>query len=293
MSGKNYIDPTAAPVALIGLGAQKSGSTWLWNYLRGHPQCTATALKELHLITSNPRHLEKQASLIEQEIAAANREKDMTFLIEKRDIIQRAQMIKKKTIFSADGFLELVTRPAVGKFRISAELSPSNGNMSGKRMRELASHHSGPKFVLVLRDPVDRLWSQIRMAASQKSANTAGFLIMAEKMAADFLQGSLDLPVRHNYRTILRRAENNIPRERIFYAFYEDFFEQKNIDAFCYFLAVDPMSARLAEPVFPGHPLDLRQELARKMRDALIGQYTAAEKSMGRLPPNWEKMKQL
>ncbi|MDB4558748.1 sulfotransferase [Amylibacter sp.] len=32
----------------LGVGAQKSGTTWLSNYLAGHPEVYMSALKEMH-----------------------------------------------------------------------------------------------------------------------------------------------------------------------------------------------------------------------------------------------------
>ncbi|HMO09356.1 MAG TPA: hypothetical protein PKD10_17180, partial [Paracoccaceae bacterium] len=33
---------------LLGVGATKAGTTWLWDHLSRHPECHARAIKELH-----------------------------------------------------------------------------------------------------------------------------------------------------------------------------------------------------------------------------------------------------
>src|SRR6056297_2752465 len=38
----------AEPVLMYGLGATKAGSSWLYRFLRGHPDCHLRAVKELH-----------------------------------------------------------------------------------------------------------------------------------------------------------------------------------------------------------------------------------------------------
>ena len=57
---------------LICLGAQKSGTTWLWRYVRAHPQCEATPLKELHFFDGKPERFSTRIESLRQELAAAD-----------------------------------------------------------------------------------------------------------------------------------------------------------------------------------------------------------------------------
>ena len=36
----------------VGLGAQKTGTSWLWEYLQSHPEVGASPIKEMHFFDS-------------------------------------------------------------------------------------------------------------------------------------------------------------------------------------------------------------------------------------------------
>jgi hypothetical protein len=41
-----------AATLMFGLGATRAGSTWLYRYLAGHPECALPRVKELHYFST-------------------------------------------------------------------------------------------------------------------------------------------------------------------------------------------------------------------------------------------------
>ena len=153
---------------LICLGAQKAGTTWLWRYLLGHPQCAVTPLKELHFFDKGNLRLIKLLKEVELEIPGAKDPEEIAFLRDKHHFISHAVELYSRPERTAEDFEKLVSSIATPEARVVAEFTPANGLLKTQQLKALAGLPIAPKFVLILRDPVDRMWSQIRMLAARR-----------------------------------------------------------------------------------------------------------------------------
>ena len=52
VAAQNQPDWPEGATLLLGIGAQKAGTSWLHAYLRGHPACSTGPMKELHYFDS-------------------------------------------------------------------------------------------------------------------------------------------------------------------------------------------------------------------------------------------------
>lgn len=275
---------------LICLGAQKAGTTWLWRYLREHPQCAATPLKEVHFFDGRPERLPRLLMENRQEAAAAESPEDIGFLEEKRIFIEHAIGLVDQGERTAEAFETLVSSIATPGTKVVAEFTPANGKLAAPKLKKLADLPIQPKFVLILRDPVDRLWSQIRMLARRQATDSNDAHSVALDILARFEAGLDDaLPKRSDYAAMLRRAKKAIPPERLFVDFFESFISQPRIDAFCDFLGIDHHPARLDEPRAVGIDIPLAPDVRIRLRDRLMEQYEAVEKELGTLPERWRE----
>ena len=70
----------AAPVLMFGVGAAKSGTSWLYQYLAAHPDCHLRSIKELHFFDTRDmgnrdwylRDLGRKADLLERRIVTGD-----------------------------------------------------------------------------------------------------------------------------------------------------------------------------------------------------------------------------
>lgn len=275
---------------LVCLGAQKAGTTWLWHYLRDHPQCAATPLKEIHFFGGKSERLNRLLAETTRAIPDAKTPQERLLLEEKRDFINRALEVFAGEERTAEVFEALVASAAKPGARVVAEFTPANCKLSLARLKQIADLPAAPKFVMTLRDPVDRLWSQIRMLARRQDRAPDRMHAVAMDIMERFLDGQEDaVPTRHDYAGMLRRARNAIPPERLFVEFFETFFDQPRIDAFCDFLGIDHRTARLDEPRAAGLEIPLPTEDRIRLRNRLAEHYAAVEKDLGTLPARWRE----
>ncbi len=143
---------------LIYLGAQKAGSTWLWRYFREHPQCATPPIKELHFFDGNVSRMTRLLEENNQKSFEAEDPVERSFLQNEHRFILRAIDAFGQSECREQAFAELLLSVASDETRLVAEFTPANGMLPIARLQRIADLPVAPKFALILRDPVDRLW---------------------------------------------------------------------------------------------------------------------------------------
>ena len=161
----------------------------------------------------------------------------------------------------------LIMSAANSDTKIIGEITPANGLLSEDRLRNIAGLENKPLFIFVMRDPVDRTWSGIRMVAKRKSDDNT-FEKRARADLTKFLESDSGAThMRSDYATMLTKVDAAIPADRVFIDFFEEFLNQPKIDALCDFFGVDHHPAKLDAPRLSGKSLKLTdQERARPQR---------------------------
>lgn len=280
---------------LVYLGAQKSASTWLWSYFREHPQCSSPPLKELHFFDGNPDHrsdrLGRYLDRVETQMESADEPADSEFLQSKRRFISHYRTVLIGNASEEDSFPELVSWSADKDTRVVGEFTPANGMVASvSQLRNLAGLDPPPKFLMILRDPVDRIWSQIRMQASFGLSDRREIEKEAYFLLERFLEGKNNVtPVRYDYSLMLRKARKSIPSERLLIDYFENFISEERISNLCRFLGVDYFPPKLDEPRLRSASVPLSEFDRKRLRDTLLRQYQAVEKLLGSLPQRWRQ----
>ena len=280
---------------LVYLGAQKSASTWLWSYFREHPQCSSPPLKELHFFDGNPDHrsdrLGRYLDRVETQMESADEPEDSEFLQLKRRFISHYRTVLIGNASEEDSFPELVSWSADRETRVVGEFTPANGMVASvSQLRNLAGLDPPPKFLMILRDPVDRIWSQIRMQASEGLSDRKEIEKNAHLLLERFLADKNDLkPVRYDYQLMLKKARKSIPSERLWIDYFEDFITEDRISYLCRFLGIDYFPPKVDEPRLVSAVVPLSDSDRKRLRDSLLWQYRAAERALGPLPARWRE----
>jgi hypothetical protein len=166
---------------LLGVGAMKAGTTWLHDHLAASPQCEPGLRKEYHVFDSldlpEPPYLlgrvvdKARASL---DVVAGGEATDATYL-------QQAAMVADTELYF-DYFAGLLTRPSV---RLTLDVTPGYAMLSGPRLSGIRTSFEarGVTFrsLFMMRDPVERIWSQVRMQKRRRPAPNPG---TAEELVA-------------------------------------------------------------------------------------------------------------
>lgn len=100
------------------------------------------------------------------------------------------------------------------------EITPSYALLPAAAFAEIDSAFPGARFIFILRDPVDRLWSQVRYTKARGRRQRGQSASELNETFRQVLRA--DNPVaRSSYSRTINTLESKIPQERILYLFYE------------------------------------------------------------------------
>jgi hypothetical protein len=202
----------------ICIGTQKAGTSWLHQMLTQNPDLWLPPLKELHffdrmngsehsrqVILNQVRKLKRKYSAQQDQ---AEQEKDPDY-IAYLDSIAGADMLSEawyKRIFDYSG--------AQGK--TTGEITPAYLDMPRSKLKPAIEMLPDTKFIVIIREPLSRALSQIRMHAENKHKN-----VVSEDKAHSFYKHLTSIK-RGNYSKSIKRWNKLAGRERILYLPFSD-----------------------------------------------------------------------
>jgi hypothetical protein len=202
---------------LLGLGAQKAGTAWMHRYLESSPQCDPGFRKEYHVWDA----LDLPSGRVVRE------------RIEKQGG-DRARFLTDPDAYF-DYFAGLLDPDDI---RLTADITPSYAGLSVGRLTAVRAGFEArgvrPVAVYLMRDPVERAWSAVRMDV-RRSGNTDDGAVEARlRTIAD--DDQYDRRTRYD-QTIGLLDETF--GDAVFYGFYERLFEASTLRDLCGFLGLD------------------------------------------------------
>lgn len=228
----------------VGIGAQKSGTTWISRYLSTHPEAALPPFKECHYWTSKYTRHQRWAT---QSPGALRRRLPQLFRAIRREpsdavakIAAFAGMLAHRDA-SYRRFLELFGQDA----RISGEITPSYATLPLEGVHAIETCLDRPRYFLVLRNPADRFGSQIshEMRFDPGIRGTDPLELLARPAFA----------LRSNYAVTLSTFLDVVEPERMLVLFYEHLFDPERgpgeIERLCTFLGIAPRPADLGRRI--------------------------------------------
>lgn len=278
MSGQTFI---------FCIGAAKAGTSWLFDYLYQHSRCFFPAVKELHywdsLETDHGPFYRKQSlkrlewlntRRAEETDPAINAYQDQSIA----DINRWHDMFNGSDRADTD-YLEFLGQG--GDADVIGDVTPSYALLKEKTFKAMAALTDKVRFIYLLRDPVDRLWSQLRMDAGKDSAKL-------DRMFDRVVDGDAkNVMSRSNYRRTLNRVTNVIPRKHLHIELYERLFTPEAVERLCAFLGLAPEPAQFSKEINKSHPAALSDDRRAALQVLLKPQYNFCEQFLGELPSEW------
>ncbi|MCF6315753.1 MAG: sulfotransferase [Marinosulfonomonas sp.] len=281
---------------MFGIGATKAGTSWLFSYLEGHPECSMPPIKELGYfgLTQDKDYnwrIKKTRELVKElsgklEWIAPEKEQAMKQRI---NTLRRWQKVLRQHDDGAVAYTEFMMREAKGT-KLIADITPAYSMLAVSRLKQMAGLVAQTRFVYILRDPVDRLWSNIRMNAQRKSDNPELMRGYALAEVDEVLNGKHSQAyVRSDYAGGLETLEQAVAANKRKVLFYETLFSDDTIRDLCAFLGLSNHAARLNKRIHEGVPIKL--DIARRngLQNLLAPQYHAVEKRFKSLPAAWQE----
>lgn len=276
--------PEGRPVLFVGVGAPRSGTTWLADRLGEHPQIAMSPVKEMHWFDA-PRKKQRFDRLF------AERCQTILSSIERGHRITELQaaLLRRVSLMSDDDYVGYLASWRSAGQTAFGEFTPSYATLGADDFARIAAVHDPTRFIFVMRNPVDRMWSHYRR------------LVTVGQLGADDLARG-ELPAEHvrhfrqlsDYRATLENVWRAVPRHDVFTCFYEDLTSADEgpavLSALWRFLEVG--DAEVAESTFrtrtnTAEASDLDEAQRRRLADMLGDVYRWAATEFDLLPESW------
>lgn len=289
----------AAPTVFFGVGATKAGSSWLHDMLAGHPEVHFREIKELHYFSMFDFGIVEQRRRKVTRLRDKARARLPLVPAAKRARIEKVQRTRDAYLALCDigkvdaaAYLAFLHDGIGPETKLVGEVTPAYSNLSVDRLKYMATIAPRTKFVFIMRDPVARLWSHVRMLALRhvdgdgQGAMTTTVADILDRSLAGEVPGILE---RGDYPAIIARLRQAVPSEDLLIIYYEEMFSPECVDRICTFLGIAPHTFDPDRQVHKGIPVEMTRAQRDKMRDGLSDQYDGVAAAMGHLPDAWTR----
>ena len=254
------------------IGVQKAGTTWLHKHLSAHPNIwlMPNELKEIQYFnelyvqghdtwTQNHREV-GIANIIRKEL------KQPKVDFHKIDKYTRLALETRNDTWYSKFFDEVEGSQIAGDITPEYSLLPKDG------ISHVNTLTPDAKFILLLRHPVERDFSHIRMIARNRFGDELESLGTTE-LDKFFLAAADHVGVseRSDYQSIIENWESVIGKERLLILFYDDISQQplSVLEKACNHIEVAfdaSLFQNTSSKVFPGFDASLPDELRDKLK---------------------------
>jgi len=290
----------AAPAVLYCVGATKAGTSWLYRYLHDHPDCAMPAVKEAHYWdTFDADDLEKQLvfyrvrlrEMRDAKLDAADAGRGWQVENLDRRINEMKALVAVLEGDRADdrAYLGWMLDGRTDG-QIVGDMTPNYATLSDDMIARMRDAAPASKFIFLIRDPLDRLWSPIRMQARrQRQAHE-----VYEKKSNNILYRMLNrgqethILERGDYPKIIRKLRRLIPEGRLLIQFAEDLFTPLGLKRVCDFLGIATVKPEVQQPVHRGPEVVMLDKLRPRALGLLNEHYEWVARNIGPLPQRWQ-----
>ena len=246
---------------ILGVGAQKSGSTWVHHYLKNSPNFNPGLVKEYHIwdalfIETCKKYLVKDVDT--QNFVGLNYLPAENALM--KDILNLRNRMQSDSLPYEQYFAGLMN----GEFNITGDITPSYAGLQAGTYelikQRLESVGFKVKVVFLMRDPVERCLSASRMQIRNNQK-----MSVAENLGA--LYNSKRYSLRTNYHLTILELDKVFEPQDIYYGIFEEMFTEVNIEKFSKFCGVPSNFSWGSEKINSGNDhisidLELRKEIS-------------------------------
>lgn len=235
---------------LLGMGAQKAGTSWLHTYFRSVPEFSLGFQKEYHIFDALYREefrgrydatLRDAAALL-----ASGNLRDR----KKTKVIKRAAFLADVESYF-DYYEYLLLKRGGGA--ITTDMTPSHSALPVDALERiktsLEQRRMKVKVIFLMRDPVERCLSALRMA--RRDGTLPPPIAAEETEEAQLLKLYMidNYRLRTNYHDTIRHIEQVFAPEDVLYGFYETLFDPAFIQQVADFLGFAYIPPKLDEKV--------------------------------------------
>jgi hypothetical protein len=263
---------------LLGVGCQKGGTTWLQAYLAAAPECEPGFDLEYTIFDSLdvPEHTVVRPKIFDRARAGLDAV-EAGSPARPNDLLRLAMMADTRVYY--DYFADLLRRPGI---RLALDITPNYALLPARRLEEIRAEFekrgTRAAAVFIMRDPVDRIWSQVRMH-KQRGARTNP---TPDEVLVERRYAKPTTELRTRYETTVRRLDDAFGDD-VHYVLYEQLFAEAQLRALCDFLGIGyrPTDVARRLNVSPKDTGALPDETVRKVANHFRSTYAFVAERFG------------
>lgn len=271
----------------ICIGPEKTGTTWLYDNLKAHPQVYLPPVKEI-------RYFWERAFMPNQDIKFKLTSKHWHNRLFQRYLKKRinfyVENIEKLTSINSnivDSFIwdlkywsiQCADEWYISLFedsgnRVAGDITPVYYQLPDEEINYISEILPNLKIIILLRNPIDRVWSKTKMnLCRQKNQKIES--VSKTKFYAAFDKAYAQLS---SYKVLLGTWSKHFEKQNIYVGYYDKLVENPSLlfDEICNFLSVDPClfplkkREKLSAKVNKGLSMDIPQEYFNYLSNIFI-----------------------
>jgi hypothetical protein len=264
----------------IGLGAMKSGTSWVSDFLRGHPKVYHSEVKEMNFWNTLDENVFRGAG---SEFRIL-RMKQMLLERNSKYLPDLKKWEKLQTLAELDNLnttkdYESYFARRIGSETHFGEICPQYSLIPPETYVRISELGYETRFMLFMRDPTERLASNIQHVLRRNKYNV-------DQLIDNLTEDSL-MYQRSDYSLTLSAYRNsgvNIPLKTFV---YEDLFNDEAIHSICKFLGIDYMQANFDKRVNAARGVEITSDQKQRIREKLDPLYVKLSGYLDEKPTSW------
>lgn len=275
------MDNKEITVDFLGIGVQKSASSWLWRLLKEHQDIWMPPSKELHyfdrkleypspsFLASDKIEERLNGQETHNKIFRVNLKEKLVPLINSDDNAKKNWYLNyfMHSHYNDEWYRSLFTQ---GQGKIKGEITPAYSILKREDIQHIYTLFPKLKVILILRDPIERAWSQTRFYITRNKFNVDSDLNEIKK----FIDSDMQV-ARGDYLSILENWSSVFSKENLFIGFYDEVSHEKEefIAKICKFLEIKNSYVDKSNILNKKVNVSIKIEMPKEIENYLIEKY--------------------
>ncbi len=228
-------------IFILGIGCQKGGTTWLYHQLAKHLSIDMGFVKEYHIFDA--LHLDEKKIIIGERLADLEKALKHNQLMANKN---NSNLLKHIDFYrNIDNYFEyfhylLLRSPQIS---ITGDITPAYSRLSADTYMQIRQRFEKlgvtVKVLFIMRDPIERIWSLMRMRRRNRIAEgiePSDMPSVQEEMMKCYKHENVESRTR--YEKTIKNVDLAFEAANVFYGFYENLFSAKTISRLEKFLGI-------------------------------------------------------
>ena len=266
-------------INFLGIGAQKSATSWLWKVLHEHDDIWMPPRKELHYFDRSLRYPSPSFLATDKLSDRLTNKEPNNMLFRNKLLTELGMIIDRKQgniewyskyflgTYNDEWYKSLFEE---GKEKVSGEITPAYSILNKEDIAHIKTLFPELKIILILRNPIERAWSQARFYMTR---NLFDINKDIDKLK-EFIDSDIQT-TRGDYLSIINNWSSVFSKEDFFIGFYDEIEEdnKKFISKICDFLKIEKDSIMQKDILNKKVNVSIELEIPDEIEKYLIEKY--------------------